>query len=119
MRADVFYKTYNRVVSRARTLYVVVEVPETATLGEILAAAFAAGCPRGNRGSGVFEIQTDLGIFDTTTARSLTDRNARYRTWDEIDAEEVAAEEVATAVDNEADADRRWLESSESYAWPS
>jgi hypothetical protein len=49
-------------VARGAGVYTV-DVPPDATLPEILAAAYATGMPRGSQRSGVFEVQTDHGIF--------------------------------------------------------
>ena len=99
MRADCFFRLYNR--DRARVLssrnqrYVTVHVADGAELGEILAAARSAGAPVGNTLTGVYEVQTDRGIYDRPDARKLdgTPRRlaaARFRTWADLEAAERA-----------------------------
>lgn len=86
MRADVFHRTYNRVPEKGRVLVFTVEVEAGASLEAILAAAQAAGLPKGGASSGVFEVQTDEGVWATTTARVLRPCNAVFTTWEALDA---------------------------------
>lgn len=86
MNADIFHRTYNRVPEKGRVLVFTVEVPAGASLEAILEAGRAAGLPKGGAGSGVFEVQTDEGIWSTATARVLRPCNATFQTWDQLDA---------------------------------
>jgi len=68
MKADLFFYTetgrrpwLEQVARGAHSLRV--EVPDTATLVDILTAAAAAGMSQGSQRSGCFEVQTDLGIW--------------------------------------------------------
>lgn len=105
MRADCHFRLYNRdrarVLSSRNAVCVQVEVPDDATLPAILAAARSAGAPIGNTLTGVYEVQTDRGIFDRPdkmkldgSARRLA--AARFRTWAELEAaEQLEAAELA------------------------
>lgn len=70
-----------------RVLVFTVEVEAGATVEEILEAGRAAGLPKGGASSGVFEIQTDEGIWSVETARVLRPNNAVFKTWEQLDAE--------------------------------
>lgn len=72
-----------------------VEVPDDATVDEILAVAHAAGMPKGSSRSGVFQIQTDNGIFQHADARRrergygrITTATSIFQTWAELEASE-------------------------------
>jgi hypothetical protein len=69
-----------------------VTVPATATLVDILAAAYAAGLPKGSQRSGVFEVQTDLGIythhnpvFRERGYGRLDPDKAIFQTWEQLE----------------------------------
>lgn len=90
---DAFYKTFNRVPEKRRTLSLRFEAPVGATLAELLATYIAAGGTRGSHETGVFEMQTDAGIWshrdekrmDASTARRAA--SCEFKTWEELDAE--------------------------------
>ncbi len=101
MRADVFWRTWNRVAERRRTYVVQLVVAEDATLEDILAAAHGAGLGRGTHQTGIVEVQTDRGIYARADGNridlSTPARAARvqFRSWDELEAEELAARAAA------------------------
>lgn len=97
MLVDVFYRTYNsdraKMLSDANVRSVRVEVAAGAGLAEILEAAWRAGASKGSSRSGIFEVQTEAGIWaqldggkiDLTTGPGRA--RAVFRTWDELEAE--------------------------------
>jgi len=95
MRVDIFHRTYSK-TGNGRVLEFSIEVPKGATIDQILAAAFAQGVPKGGSSSGIFEIQTDEGIWSIgSTAKVLRPGNAVFKTWDQLEEEERKAEEKA------------------------
>jgi hypothetical protein len=89
-------RTYNRVPERSRTVDVTFEAPANAPLLTILELAYKAGAPKGARTAfGVFQVQTDAGMWDTaagtklmTVSHSSLSPAVRFRTWDEVEASE-------------------------------
>jgi hypothetical protein len=102
MRADCFYRAYNRdqarMLSERNVRCVSVEVDSAADLGTILAAGYAASghTPFAHRCTGIYEVQTDRGIFSALDERALDPRSPRaaarvvFKSWDELEAEEVS-----------------------------
>lgn len=89
MNAQVFYRTFNRVAGRSRAQVVDVVVPAAATLQDMVAAA-ARICGRRllarSGRTGVFEVQTDAGLWTTPDEGGcvLTQR-AQFQTWEQLD----------------------------------
>lgn len=54
---------------------------------DILNDAWALGLPKGSARCGCIEIQTDAGIWSSTTGSRLNSRNAVFHTWDELDSD--------------------------------
>jgi len=91
MNADVFSRTFSSTPGAGRVREARIQVPATATLDQILAAAIAAGMNKGGRGrqqGGIFEVQTDLGIWTTDDGGKLVAGHARFATWEELEAAE-------------------------------
>lgn len=90
---DVFFRRYNR--DLARTLapenvrVVQIDLPDEAPLADILAAAYRAGASKGSSRSGIFEVQTEAGIWAHPGGGKI-DPPARacFQTWDELEAAE-------------------------------
>lgn len=89
-RADLFHHTEKKHFSKEadadRTF--TIEVPVNATLADILAAAYAAGMPKGSARAGCYEVHTDLGIWSSPTRSRLNPRTAVFRSWEQLDAED-------------------------------
>lgn len=63
---------------------VALDVPDL-PLDALLAAAYAVGASKGSSRSGVFEVQTDLGIWDRQDGGKLAPgRAARFTSWDDL-----------------------------------
>ncbi len=99
MRADCFFRAFNRSVERMlsneNSRCVVVDVPADSDLSTVLAAAKAAGAPVGNQWSGIHEVQTDRGIWSRSDAKKLGGNPTRiaaasFKTWEQLEAEELA-----------------------------
>lgn len=91
MNAQVFFRTFNRVPERGVVQVVDVQVEEQAELRSIIeVAGRACGKALLARSGlvGVFEVQTDAGIWDTAHGGCLLTKAVRFRTWDELDCEE-------------------------------
>lgn len=89
MKADVFYRTWNRDRAKSRVRVVSVEVPADATLDDVIRAARA---PRGTRTwSGVFEVQTDDGVWSRPDEGPLWKGGAVFRSWDQVEEDEVTS----------------------------
>lgn len=78
-------------VARGAAVYAV-EVAPDATLAEILDAARAAGVPQGTQRAGVFEVQTDAGIwqharllFRERGFGRITPETAVFTPWDQLE----------------------------------
>lgn len=89
-RADLFHHTEKRNFDREafadRTFSIT--VPADASLAAILAAAYAAGMPKGSARAGCYEVQTDAGVWTSPTRSRLNPSTAAFRTWAALDAEE-------------------------------
>lgn len=100
MWADVYYRQWNTRRESIGEVFVRVEID--ADLLTILRAAEVASCKaltrrRGNA-LGVFQVQTDLGIFTATDDGSLTSyhpergcklrKQVQFKTWAQLEAEE-------------------------------
>ena len=95
---DAFWRAWNRDASKRNSSSNVrtarFAAPATATISDLLELARAAGASCGTAQTGVFEIQTDDGIWQHTGGQkidvSTTRRaaNVQFRTWDQLDAEE-------------------------------
>lgn len=104
MRADIFWRKFNS--RRASTGEALVEVPEDADLITILKAAYpVTGVhmeTRGSRGTGVYEVQTDKGVWQAEDGGALISydtkrgtrvrRQTRFDTWEELEAQDRAEE---------------------------
>jgi len=100
MRADCFFRRWNRDPAKrfaTRNVRVVtVEVEASASLPEILAAALKRGASKGTHQTGIFEVQTDRGIYDRAdgmrldVSTPLKAAKVRFKTWDQLEAEELA-----------------------------
>ncbi len=98
MNADIFFyretahRSWAEQVARgAESLRV--QVPEGATLAEILEEGRKAGTAKGSQRSGVFEVQTDKGIFQHHNPvfrergyGRLDAAKAHFVTWEALDA---------------------------------
>lgn len=97
IKADIFYRTWNRdtekMASQASVRSVRIEVPEDADLDAIAKLAYAAGASVGAKGqSGIFEIQTDRGIWARPDGKPLLPggkphRHTSFKSWDELEKE--------------------------------
>lgn len=92
--ADVFCRTFNRRGAKfARTREIVVMYPTGATLAQLIELAREAGASLGGRGrhqGGIFEIQTDEGIWSTADGGKLDVKHGVFKTWEQLEAEELA-----------------------------
>lgn len=100
MKADLYHYTetgrrpwLEQVARGAHSIRI--EVPETASLVDILSAAYAAGLSKGSQRSGVFEVQTDAGIyqhhnpeFRERSYGKLDPDKAVFKTWEQLEQEE-------------------------------
>jgi hypothetical protein len=94
MNVTAFSKTFNAKPSRGRVIVTDITVAPTAGLEEMIAAAHAAGASkgaRGRQGGGVFELQTDDGIWSSDDGGKLDANHASFATWEELEAAELAA----------------------------
>ena len=104
-RIDAFYRTYNKVESKmmssANVRSVSVEVAADATPAEMIAAALAAGASIGTSRTGIYEIQTDDGIwtrtdkaircFERINGEIVVSKKFAFKSWEQLEAEEEAA----------------------------
>lgn len=96
MSVTCFFRPYNRVVERMTVLTMMFTAPRKATIERLIELAHEAGASRGDRTlAGVFELQTDEGIWNCPDGSKLLKRtgvalsdNARFRSWDVIESEE-------------------------------
>lgn len=96
---DFFFRAEsNRVDPRSLPAFsITLELAANMNLEDALAAARAAGMPKGSYRTGCFEVQNDLGIWEHATASKIdlsTPRKAAkvsFRTWDQVEADELAA----------------------------
>lgn len=92
MKADVFYRTWNRNRAKSRVKVTSVDVPANANLADVLKAS---GAPSGNRTwSGVFEVQTDAGIWARPDGGPFWKGGVTFRSWDQVEAENVVSEDA-------------------------
>ena len=91
MQADIFFRTFNKIPERQNVQVVTVDVPHDATVRDMVAAA-AAACGKAllsrNGRIGVFEIQTDLGIWDREDEGCVLNGAVRFRSWEQLELEE-------------------------------
>lgn len=95
MNADLFYRSWNGHTKTKSVKETSVEVGEEMGFAEILAAATEqTGVQFARRGGlGVFQIQTDAGIWARTdgTEGVLQAHNVTFKSWEQLEAEELAA----------------------------
>lgn len=87
----VFWKTYTqRGRGAGRVCDVSFEMPVELQddLEELLAWSYESGASVGSSRSGIFEIQTDCGIWSSTTCVRITPASHVFKTWDQLEAEE-------------------------------
>jgi len=94
-------KTYREYWTARGAKSLFLDLPEDTTLGEALTAARAAGLPKGSHRSGCFEVQSGLGIFQSTHEFGTRIDPARactftFRTWAQLEAEELSTASTAT-----------------------
>lgn len=91
MNADIFRRTFNVVPSRSNVVQYRIRVRRDAGLDDILEAAKRCGIPVGNFNCGVFEVQTDVGIWSNPTGKNLRfakPANRVFKSWEQLEAEE-------------------------------
>jgi hypothetical protein len=91
MRADFFWKTQNRIPGRGRECEFTCVVPVDATVAEMLTIAGRLAPVRldARHGPhGVYQVQTDLGIFTAPTGVDVRSPRTTFSTWDELEAAE-------------------------------
>lgn len=71
-----------------RTKVYVADVPEGASLAELLDLAYASGMPRGSHRRGCFEIQTDDGIWMHPGEKNMRCGGGVFKTWDQFELED-------------------------------
>lgn len=100
MTADIFFRLHHpslaRVLSPQNVRSMRLCFPEGTDIATIVRAALAAGAPIGSSRSGIFEVQTDDGIYAREDGGKLnvdTERKVakiKFQTWDSLEAEEAA-----------------------------
>lgn len=91
MRATIFWRVYDsKNHCPGRALRADINAPEgTSWQGLVELGEIATGLKLSGKGSmGVFEIQTDEGIWSTESGRPLKPRTAVFKTWEQLDQEE-------------------------------
>jgi hypothetical protein len=94
--ADIFYRTWNKVPERQRVLHYCIDVPASATLDQIISTARKLGVGRGTHQTGIFEVQTDQGIYSRADGCRLDvstpGRAAKviFKSWEQLEVEEGA-----------------------------
>lgn len=95
MFADVFFRLYHRELARTlspenvRSIRIL--VPVDATIADIIHAAHEAGASVGSSRSGIFEVQTDTGIWSRADGGKLevdTERKLSkivFRSWEALE----------------------------------
>lgn len=92
-----WYRESNRVHPQSQPAWAInVQLPAGTPLADALAAAHAAGLPKGTHRSGCFEVQCDEGIWaqqdgnriDLSTPRRAA--KTTFKTWEQLEAEELA-----------------------------
>ena len=99
-RWDFFFRTesnHHSVDDDANRRSISVTLPADLSLRDALAIAIVSTpVPIGSYRTGVHEVQNDLGIYQQTNGRRFSFTTARraatttFRTWDELEAEEVS-----------------------------
>lgn len=97
MIANVFYRKFRKSRALAPVLTATIGVDAGMTLAELLDEAAEHGIASGgNTWAGIFEIQTDEGIWSPGTPDGVLRRGKPvFRSWDDIEAAELAAESEA------------------------
>lgn len=91
MCADVFSRKFRKDRTQAAVAEYQIEVDADMTVEELLEEAYAQGVRTGgNTWAGPFEIQTDEGVWRREDGEALKRGKAVFRTWDEIEAAELA-----------------------------
>lgn len=88
VNVDWFHRPENKHFSKDRVKVFGFEAPAGSTLEQLLAAGYAVGVPRGSHRGGVFEIQTDEGIWSSPTDSRLDPKTAVFKTWEQLEKEE-------------------------------
>lgn len=102
MRWDFFFRRFNRDIVRLRSErnvdYATLELPKAWTCEQALRFAREhRAIPVGAHNTGCFQVQNDLGIYNHVDANKIdfaTPRKAakvEYKTWEQVEAEELAA----------------------------
>lgn len=84
-RWDFFYRVENKQFDPDDIRDLSVDLPADLPLADALAAAHAAGLPKGSQRSGCFQAQNDLGIWDSHNGKRFDPAKATFRTWEELD----------------------------------
>ena len=90
---DIFSRTFNRKAGAGRVVEYGLSVPLGSSLADLLSLAKAAGIPLGGRGrnyGGIFEIQTQAGIWSTVDEGKLDLAHGIFKSWEELEKEEIA-----------------------------
>lgn len=90
MRVDWFHRPENKHFSKDRVKVFGFEAPAGSILEQLLAAGYDAGIPKGSHRGGVFEIQTDEGIWSSPSNSRLLPGAAVFKTWEQLEQEEQA-----------------------------
>jgi len=90
---DVFFRRYNRSLERTlsagNVVVVQLDLPADTGLPDILAAAYRAGASKGSSRSGIFEVQTDIGIWSREDGGKIDPpTRARFSSWSALDGAE-------------------------------
>jgi hypothetical protein len=101
MRCDAYFRAWNRKPSRIfepRNVRVVIfEAPEAVSVDELLALARAAGAAKDPGRCGIFQIQTDAGIWTASDGRTIRTSSpglrarVRFHSWEALEAAELGA----------------------------
>ncbi len=90
-RYDFFRRTERKAFTKNRpALGITMQLPAGTTLAQALEAYYEAGNPKGSHRSGVFEVQTDEGIYEQVDGNRIdlsTKRSAAktiVRTWEQL-----------------------------------
>lgn len=91
MRADFFWRTQNRVPSRGRECEFTCAVPRGTDPALMLVIAGALAPVRLDQRHGphgVYEIQTDEGIWRAPDGADVRSPRATFKTWEQLEAED-------------------------------
>ena len=103
-RIDYWWRTENKVVARMGVREWSLVAAADMTVAQLLEAVHAPhdgaphGCPRGSSRTGLTEIQLDAGIVAAWTEnvhgqpQKVTEANAVFKSWEQLEAEELAGE---------------------------